>query len=89
MADLGKLWTPVVKGGHYPAAYFRTGSVARGSGRVKAVNEKLIEAARKCAGTHTSDGTFQECIRKEMKGYKAPGEDAPSYVKAKRYMGLT
>lgn len=88
MADLGKLWTPVVKGGHFPATYFRTGQVARSSKRVEAVNKKLAEAANKCEGKHTSDGSFQECVRKEMEGYEAPGEDAPSYKKAQEYAGI-
>jgi len=71
MADLGKLWRPVVKGGAYPGGYFRTSGVARSSKKVKAINAKFTEVAHSCKGKKTSDRSMQNCIREKMKGTKA------------------
>lgn len=88
MADFAKIWKPVTKGGYYPAHYFRSVRVSRSSGRVEAVNKAFSAAAKGCTGQHTSDGSFQQCIKEKMAGFSAPGSDAPSYVKAKKYRGL-
>jgi len=68
MARLGLIWKPVVKGGHFPATYFRTRDVARQSEKVKAVNRAFTEAAKSCAGKKTSDGSFQQCVADKMRG---------------------
>lgn len=72
MTDFGDIWKPVTKGGAYPAHYFRKKHVSRSSERVKAVNRKFAEVARGCAGNHTADRSFQQCIRDGMSGFSAP-----------------
>jgi hypothetical protein len=67
---LGKLWKPVVKGGHFPGGYFRATGVARSSKKVKQINNKFREAARSCKGKKTSDGSFQACVGDKMRGGK-------------------
>jgi hypothetical protein len=84
MTDFGEIWKPVTKSGAYPAHYFRKKHVSRSSGRVKAVNEKFASAAKSCEGNHTSDKSFQQCMRDKMSGFTAPGEDAESYKYAKK-----
>jgi len=71
MVRLGLIWKPVVKGGHFPATYFRDRKVARTSEKVKAVNRAFTAAAQGCAGKKTSDGSFQACIAEKMRGMKA------------------
>ena len=68
MARLGLIWRPVVKGGKFPATYFRTRDVARSSQKVKAVNMAFTEAAKSCKGQKTSDGSFQQCVADKMRG---------------------
>ena len=87
MVNLGRLWRPVIKGGAYPTGYFRSSKVARASERVKEINKKLIEAAKGCTGKHTSDKSFQDCIRSKMTGVKAGGVPSAQYVKALKYKG--
>jgi len=88
MANFAAIWMPVTKTGAYPAHYFRSKHVSRASKRVKDVNAKFISVAAGCKGNHTSDKSFQMCMRKGMTGFKAPGTDAPSYVYAKSLRGV-
>ena len=71
MTRLGLIWKPVVKGGHFPATYFRDRGVARSSMKVKEVNRAFTAAAKTCKGQKTSDGSFQQCIAEKMRGFHA------------------
>lgn len=71
MARLGLIWKPVVKGGHFPATYFRDRGVARSSKKVAQVNRAFTAAAQSCKGKKTSDGSFQSCVAEKMRGFKA------------------
>jgi hypothetical protein len=52
MADLGKLWRPVVKGGAYPGGYFRTSGVAHSCKGKKTSDRSMQNCVReKMKGT--------------------------------------
>ena len=68
MTNFAQIWKPVVKGGKFPAHYFRARHVSRQSKYVKDVNDAFTKAAKECAtGNFTRDGTFQQCIAEKMK----------------------
>lgn len=63
--------------------YPRTKGVNRTSTRVKEINGLLRKAAEKCKNQKL--GKFKGCIADEMRGKKAAGSDAASYVYAKAH----
>lgn len=71
MVKLGYLWKPVVKGGHFPATYFRVRGTSRSSMKVKEVNRAFTAAAKSCKGQKTADGSFQQCVADKMRGFHA------------------